>query len=47
MTEKNSKFNFDFMPLGQAIKKAREARALIMPKFGITRVIPKKQQIPK
>ena len=28
MTEKNSKFNFDFMPLGQAIKKAREARGM-------------------
>lgn len=28
MTEKNNKFNFDFMPLGQAIKKAREARGM-------------------
>ena len=28
MDEKNNDFDFDFMPIGQAIKKAREARGM-------------------
>lgn len=28
MDERNNDFNFDFMPIGQAIKKAREARGM-------------------
>lgn len=28
MIEKNNKFKFDFLPLGQAIKKSREARGM-------------------
>lgn len=28
MNEKNNNFNFDFMPIGQTIKKAREARGM-------------------
>lgn len=28
MDEKNNNFDFDFMPIGQAIKKAREARGM-------------------
>ena len=28
MDEKNNAFDFDFMPIGQAIKKAREARGM-------------------
>ena len=28
MDEKNNDFDFDFMPIGQAIKKAREARRM-------------------
>lgn len=28
MDERNNDFDFDFMPIGQAIKKAREARGM-------------------
>lgn len=28
MDERNNNFDFDFMPIGQAIKKAREAREM-------------------
>ena len=28
MDERNNDFDFDFMPIGQAIKKAREARGI-------------------
>lgn len=28
MDEKINNFNFDFMPIGQAIKKAREAKGM-------------------
>ena len=28
MIERNSNFKFDFMPLGQAIKKARESKGM-------------------
>lgn len=28
MDERNNDFNFDFMPIGQAIKKAREAKGM-------------------
>ena len=29
MDERNNDFDFDFMPIGQAIKKAREARGML------------------
>ena len=28
MDERNNRFDFDFTPIGQAIKKAREARGM-------------------
>jgi len=28
MDERNNDFDFDFMPIGQAIKKAREAKGM-------------------
>ena len=33
MDERNNDFDFDFMSIGQAIKKAREARGMTIEKF--------------
>lgn len=33
MDERNNDFDFDFMPIGQAIKKAREARGMTREQF--------------
>ena len=33
MDERNNDFNFDFMPMGQAIKKSREAKGITREQF--------------
>ena len=33
MNERNNDFNFDFMPMGQAIKKSREAKGITREQF--------------
>ena len=41
MDERNNHFDFDFMPIGQAIKKAREARGMTREELsGIIRYAP-------
>ena len=39
MIERNSNFKFDFMPLGQAIKKARESKGMTREQLALIQLL--------